>query len=166
MAACLLPLIQGCNTAGCSDNHSALPLMGFYDYATGQSMSLDFLDMHGVGAPGDSLLIHAGERVSQIYLPFRSDSEVSAFCLHYDYPSQDLDLPELNDTITIRYDVQPYFASSECGAMYSYRIRSCTFTRHLIDNVVIADSMITNIERERIMVYFRTATPGEEEETL
>ena len=50
--------------------------------------------------------------------------------------------------------------------MYSYRIRSCTFTRHLIDNVVIADSMITNIERERIMVYFRTATPGEEEETL
>ena len=158
MAACLLPLIQGCNTAGCSDNHSALPLMGFYDYATGRSMGLD--------SWGESLLNHAGERVSQIYLPFRSDSEVSAFCLHYDYPSQGLDLPELNDTITFRYDVQPYFASSECGAMYSYRIRSCTFTRHLIDNVVIADSMITNIERERIMVYFRTATPGEEEETL
>lgn len=140
--------------------------MGFYDYATGNSMSLDSLDLHGVGAPGDSLLVHAGERTSQVYLPFRSDSNMSAFCLHYAYPQQGLDLPELNDTITFIYDAEPFFASSECGAMYSYHIRSCSFTHHLIDNVIIADSLITNIERERIMVYFRTATPEEGDEEL
>ena len=27
----LMPALTGCNTAGCTDNHSALPMMGFYN---------------------------------------------------------------------------------------------------------------------------------------
>lgn len=160
--ACIL---AGCNNAGCIDNQSALPLMGFYDYATGAQLQLDSLDLKGVGAPADSLLISAGQRVSQVYLPFRDNGAPTSFCLHYAYPQQGLDNPRLNDTITFRYTASPYFASKECGAMFSYTIHSVEFTRHLIEDVEITDSLITNIERERIKVYFRTADPDEDETT-
>ena len=157
----LLPLGQltgSCNTSGCTDNHSALPLMGFYDYATGSSVTLDSLDLGGVGAPGDSLLVHSGEKVSQVYLPFRDGVSSSSFCLHYDYKLQGLDNPAFDDIITFHYDAEPYFASSECGAMYRYVIRDVEYTRHLIDSIAVIDPVVTNVELERIQVFFRTAS--------
>ena len=170
MRMALLPLVPagilagGCNNSGCTDNHSALPLMGFYDYATGQPITLDSIDFGGVDAPGDSLLIHSGEKTGQIYLPFRNGAGQCAFYIHYDYKEQGLDFPELNDTVTFIYDTEPYFASSECGAMYRYRITGTRHTRHLVDSLAVTDSMITNVERERIQLFFRTSDPGEGDE--
>lgn len=155
MAAALM--LGGCNNSGCTDNQSALPLMGFYDYSTGQTIQLDSIDFGGVGVPGDSLLVHAGQRRNQVYLPFRESASPTKFYIHYDYKEQGLDSPRLNDTLTFHYTAAPYFASSECGAMYTYTITSVEYTRHLIESVVVSDSVITNIERERIQVYFRTA---------
>ncbi len=160
-----LGLLAGsCNTSGCTDNHSALPLMGLYDYATGQSVALDSIDFGGIGAPGDSLLVHSGEKCSQVYLPFRDNTNTTSFLIHYDYKLQGLDDPAFDDIITFHYDVEPYFASSECGAMYRYVIRGVDYTRHLVDSVAVVDSVITNVEMERIKVFFRMAASGPEEE--
>lgn len=158
-------LLQGCNTSGCTDNHSALPLMGFYDYATGQPLALDSLDFGGVGAPGDSLLIHSGQAKKQVYLPFRESGGSTSFCFHYDYKLQGLDDPAFDDIVTFHYDAEPYFASSECGAMYRYVIRDVEYTRHLIDSIAVIDPVITNVELERIQVFFRTSGPGEDDVT-
>lgn len=167
VVALLIPLglmAGSCNTSGCTDNHSALPLMGFYDYATGQSISLDSIDFGGVGAPGDSLLVHSGEECSHVYLPFRDTTNSTSFFIHYDYKLQGLDDPAFDDIVTFRYDVEPYFPSSECGAMYRYVIRDVEYTRHLVDSVAVVDSVITNVEMERIKVFFRTAGSGGGEE--
>lgn len=166
LALMLLPaslLLSGCNNAGCTDNHSALPLMGFYSASSGQSLTLDSIDFGGVKAPLDSLLVHSGEKTSKIYLPFRNDQPSTSFFFHYDYKLQGLDLQELNDTITFLYTSTPFFASNECGAMYQYHIDRVEFTRHLIESVVITDSTITNVERERIQVFFRVAEPEPEQ---
>lgn len=158
-------VLVGCNTSGCSDNHSALPLLGFYRSTTHASLTLDSLAIGGVGAPGDSLLVHPGENVTQLYLPFRQDASVTSFYIRYAYASQGLDRPELNDTVTFHYSASPYFASEECGAMYQYRVHRVDYTRHLIDSVAVTDSMVTNIERERFQIYIRVAeTPEEGEE--
>lgn len=161
LSAVLLGALASCNNSNCTDNHSALPLMGFYDFSSGKSMRLNSRDLSGVGAPDDSLLIHAGQAISQVYLPFRYHASEVQFCFHYAYPGQGLDDPALNDTITFGYTAEPYFASNECGAMYKYTVNTCRFTTHLIENVVITDSVITNIERERIQVFFRTQGPEE-----
>ena len=47
--------------------------------------------------------------------------------------------------------------------MYRYKITSVTYTTHLIDSVGIVDSLITNIDRERIRIYFRSADNDDEE---
>lgn len=131
--------------------------MGFYSSATGQAFTLDSLALSGVGAPNDSLLVSPGQRVQIVNLPFRNNTTTTAFCFHYAYPSQGLDNPRLNDTLTFHYTARPFFASEECGAMYVYEVHGFEFTRHVIDSVVVADTMITNVDRERIRVYFRVA---------
>lgn len=159
--AAMICATSGCNTQGCTDNRSALPLAGFYSSATKARIVLDSLDIGGVGAPGDSLLIHSGQSVQSLYLPFRYDSEETSFFIHYDYKEQGFDNPAFDDIITIGYTSEPYFASEECGAYYIYTIRSLNYTTHLIDSVAIVDSVINNIDMERIQVFFRIAEPEE-----
>ena len=164
----LSSVLPACNNQGCTDNHNALPLMGFYAVTTGedgrpaeQAISLDSLDIGGVGAPADSLLVSSGERTGSLYLPFRYNTPRTSFFIRYNYKAQGLDKPVFNDTITFTYDSEPYFASEECGAMYRYRVRQVVYTRHVIDSVAVSDSVVTNIERERFKVYFRVANLGQ-----
>lgn len=42
--------------------------------------------------------------------------------------------------------------------MYHYKVTRFTYTRHLIDSVAMTDSLITNVDRETIKIFFRTAS--------
>lgn len=157
-AACIL---AGCNSSGCINNQNSLPLAGMYSYATLTQVSIPGLTIGGVGAPDDSLIVNKGT-VSSAYLPFRSTQSETAFFFHYN--QEGIDNDAFNDTITFAYTSFPYFASEECGAMYRYKITDVIYTNHLIDSVGIVDSVITNIDRERIRIYFRSATDDDETE--
>lgn len=159
--AAALAMLAGCwscSTTGCTDNRSSLPLAGFYAAGTGSTISLDSIDVGGIGAPGDSLLLAAGQNATQVYLPLRAERTSAAFCIAYRY--KELNFTELNDTITFNYSAIPYFASEECGAMMRYRIHSVTYSRHLLDSVDIvpADSVITNAAIENLRLYFKTSS--------
>lgn len=148
-----LSLLGGCNTSGCTENQSSIPLAGFYNSATGRSIVLDSIAVGGVGAPDDSLLYSPGTRLTEIYLPLRSLDSSTSFFIHY--AETGLDFPELNDTITLDYTSTPYFASEECGAMYRYNITRMDYTTHMIDSVVIVDSLITNVAVRQFKIFFR-----------
>lgn len=156
----VLSLVASCTTDGCLNNQNSLPLAGFYSSSSGLPITLDSVDIGGVDAPHDSLLHSSGSNVSEVYLPFRSAAQVTSFYFHY--TEQGLDDPKYNDTITFRYSSEPYFASEECGAMYRFRITDVRYTKHIIDSVGIADSVITNVDIQRIRIYMRTEAPGED----
>lgn len=149
----LLPALTSCNTSGCTENRNAVPLAAFLDPATDASITLDSLSIYGVGQPNDSILSPAGLRVSQVYLPMRPTHSSVKWCL--DYKWKQLDYPELNDTIAFDYTSTPIFASEECGVYYRYLITRMTYTDHLIDHVEIVDSLITNIDKVYVNIYFR-----------
>jgi hypothetical protein len=156
-----LTVAVSCNTSGCLDNQSALPLAEFYG-SEGSAISLDSVEIRGIGAPNDSILSEAGYTVSQIYLPMRSTKESTSWCFAYKWKS--LDYPQLYDTITFNYDSKPYFTSEECGATYRYQVNQVVNTNHLIDSVVMVDSLITNVDMVYIKIYFKTASSDDEEE--
>ena len=158
-ATVMAAVLTACNNSGCLENQSAVPLAGFYDSATDETVVLDSLMIYGIGAPGDSSLI-AG-RAGTVYLPLRSAAESTSFCFRY--LQKDLDIPALNDTLTFDYTSEPRFVSEECGAMYFYHITGYRCTDHLIDSVVVTNPEITNFDTERIRVYFRVAAEEEEE---
>ncbi len=155
----LAGIITGCNSSGCINNQNSLPLAGFYSYSSLASISVSQITVGGVGAPGDSLIINNGTS-SSVYLPFRAEQPETSFFIHYNQESLDYDA--FNDTLTFAYNSIPYFASEECGAMFRYVITSFTYTKHLIDSVGLVDSVITNIDKERIRIYFRTAQDDDE----
>lgn len=151
--AVLAVSLTSCNTTGCTDNQSSIPLAGFYGSGNDRAISVDSIEIGGEGAPGDSLLTSGMSPVSSIYLPFRAADGNTTFFFRYRQQA----LEGLADYITFTYTATPYFASEECGAMYRYHITSCDYTTHLIDRVEILDSLVTNTDVERIKIYFRTA---------
>lgn len=153
MAGCLFP---GCTDTGCLENRSSIPYAGFYSYKTGKAITIDSVEIGGVGAPNDSLLMKAANVYSNLYLPFRFEYDNTAFFIRYvSHPL--VNYPQLTDTIAFFYTSTPMFVSEDCGAMYQYHIERMDYTRHLIDSVAITDSMITNTDTERIKIFFRTA---------
>ena len=160
LTAVMLPavvMLNGCNTTGCMDNRSSIPLAGFYSLESGTQIEIDSDNIGGVDAPGDSLQLKAGVKAKQVYLPFTSSKEQVSFFIDYAWE----DAPE-TDILTFDYTSTPYFVSEECGAMYRYRITRFSHTSNLIDSVAILDSLITNVERVGIRIYYRTETSPEE----
>ncbi len=151
--------LRSCNTSGCTENRNAVPLAAFFNSSTGDAIGLDSVAISGVGQVNDSVLSPAGSVVTQVYLPMRPTHNSVSWCLAYKWKS--LDYPQLYDTITFDYTSTPYFASEECGAYYRYRIDRMECTDHLIDSVVIVDSLITNIDKVYLNIYFRVASSSE-----
>lgn len=149
-----------CNTSGCTDNRSSLPLAEFYSSTTLDPIVLDSLEITGVGAPDSAILLSPGTQASQVHLPMRAMQSSTSWCFAYRWA--DIDRPENNDTVSFDYEALPYFASDDCGAMYRYRIRRLDYTTHLIDSIGIVDSLITNIDDVDIHIYFRTREADEQ----
>ncbi|MCM1450475.1 MAG: DUF6452 family protein [Clostridiales bacterium] len=156
----VLALLTGaCNTSGCTDNRSSLLIAGFYSSETLRPLLVDSLEIGGVNAPHDSLLMNAGDRKNEIYLPLMSSSTSLEYFIRY--VSRDLNFPELYDTLRLNYTSEPYFASEECGAIYRYHIDGFTYTRHLIDSIALPDSLINNANVQNMRIMFRTASANE-----
>lgn len=155
IAVTAVTLLTGCNTSGCTDNHSAIPLAEFYG-SDMKAVTLDSVQIHGVGAPGDSVLLAAGTRAAEVYLPMRSTAANTTWCVSYKWKR--LDMPALNDTISFDYQSIPYLASDDCGAMYRYRLTRVDYTRHIIDSIGVVDSLITNVDIASLHIYFRTTS--------
>lgn len=156
--ACVLVVcgvLTGCSTDGCTENRSSIPLAQFYG-STGAQVGLDSLEITGIDAPHDSVLLAAGTKASEIYLPMRATKTQTSWCLAYRWKATDN--PALNDTLTFDYQPIEWFAGEECGAMFRYRLTRVHYTRHLIDSVAVLahDSVITNVSNAQLRIYFVT----------
>ncbi len=153
-AAALALIASGCNTTGCMDNRSSLLLAGFYSSSTEKAIALKEIELGGVGAPDDSLLVGRTQTASEVYLPLRHTATSTSFFIRY---LDDLiDLSTDYDTISLTYTSQPYFASEECGAVYHYRISSLDYTTHYIDSIALLDSLVNNADLQKMHIYFTT----------
>ncbi|MDE7396397.1 MAG: hypothetical protein K2M98_01580 [Muribaculum sp.] len=156
IAMMLLPMLSGCNSVGCIDNQSALPLAGFYDYETLQPKTLNNLEVGAIGAPNDSLILDKSPAAST-YMPFNIGENETVYFIRYS--GYGLEDPAMFDTLKFVYERMPYFASNDCGVMYKYDIKQLESTYHRIDSVALPRRVITNIEVVAIEIYFSDLTP-------
>lgn len=147
-------VLCACSSDGCSENQTCVPRAGFYSYNDGKQIVVDSIEVGGVGAPNDSLLIKGSSR--QTILPLRANIPSTSFFFRYTQKS--LADYAITDTLTIDYSTIPYFASEDCGAMFRYSISRISHTHNLIDSVALLDSTVTNLDLELIRIYFRTQT--------
>lgn len=147
-------LLTSCNSGGCTDLRSAVPRADFYSSATLSAITVDSLQITGIGAPGDSVLYGPSSRISSVYLPM--PAEVDKVSWRFAYMQSFLAAINLADTVSLSFDRTPWFAGEECGAMYKYKIKEVSYTTNIIDSVGIADSVVVNIEQATLNIYFRT----------
>lgn len=151
-------IVYACSSDGCLENRSSIPLAGFYD-SQGSSITLDSVRITGIAEDSVPPLSEEGTRVSQVYLPMRATMDNTSW--QFAYMWKYLSEYNLADTISFDYDANPYFASDECGVIYRYKITQLRYTTNLIDSIKILDSLITNIDKQQIKIYFRTADSDE-----
>ncbi|MDE6338269.1 MAG: hypothetical protein K2K97_00595 [Muribaculaceae bacterium] len=146
--------LTGCSTDECMQNRNALPLAGFYSDAQDHAkINIDSVQVCGVGAPGDSVLFNGLSRISQLYLPFRLDSDTTRYLFRYLH--KELAAYDLKDTVTFIYDRTPRFVSSACGVSYVFTIKEIRNTGMLIDSVACPAGEITNMATENLEIFFR-----------
>lgn len=119
-------------------------MAGFYDYATREQLTVSGLSVYGVGAPGDSLVMAPTKSAHQVWLPFRGLQDNASF--HFNFADSE-------NTIFFTYNAIPYFEGEDCGAMWRYHITEVNWDGPNVDSVSVTDPIITNIERERIMIF-------------
>lgn len=153
-ASALLLIVYSCNSSGCTEGRSGIPLVEFRSSATGEQIWVDSLQIYGIGAPGDSSIVKASTTQSTVYMPLEADKSVTRWCIAY--KRENLDYVSLIDTLTFRYSAYPYFVSEDCGVGYRFDISSLTTTYHLIDSVQLIDPLITNVDKTYVAIYFRT----------
>ena len=145
--------LKSCSNDGCTENQSSIPLAGFYSTETGESIAMSMLEVYGIDASDKNSLTDKNNPIKQVYLPLRATQNNTAFLIHY---GEYGDAVEYNDTIWIDYNTTPYFASEECGATFRYEITSIRHTDLFIDSIEVVDPVITNVDVERIKIFFKT----------
>lgn len=157
LSVCALWLISGCSSDECLQNKNALPLAGFYSSQPDHAkISVDSIEVSGVNAPGDSVLSSGKTRISELYLPFRLDSDTTRYVFRY--LQKDLEFYRFRDTITFIYERTPRFVSSACGVSYAFKIKEIRNTGVIIDSVACPAGEITNMATQNIEIYFRTGS--------
>ncbi|MCH5219674.1 MAG: hypothetical protein J1F20_03810 [Muribaculaceae bacterium] len=146
--------LSSCDSGGCAELRSAVPRADFFSMSTLKGISVDSLQIVGVGVPGDSVLYGPSSRLSTIYLPMPPLADRVQWRIAY--MQELLAQYDLADTITLGFERTPYFAGIECGAMYKYLITEMKYTTNLIDSVAVTDSLVINVDKPTLAIYFRT----------
>lgn len=150
-------IFMGCSGSECYENHSALPLASFYSAESQQSVTLQQVEIYGIGAPGDSIL-YTRQNLNQAYLPFRIWEDSTRYVFAYlagitdSVATPDFKVP--TDTITFRYNRKEWFVSPACGAMYFFEMKNVTHTSNLIDSIA-CNPLITNENSTNIKIFFK-----------
>ena len=146
MTAVAVLLATSCDNGDCMGNSNGIPLAGFYH---GDALvEVTDLTVYGVGAPNDSAIIR-NSQATQVYLPLKLNTNTCQYVFDYNiygYP---------NDTLSLTYDIIPYFESHECGAMFNFKIKEWTHTTNEIDSIAIPNPMITNTDVITIKIYMQ-----------
>lgn len=150
LVSVMVAMVFGCSSE-CYENRNALPLAEFYvaddSGRVEQKVSLDSVEVVGIGVPGDSILWDGGTMQS-LYLPFRTDSDTTG------YRFTDMRTGAY-DVITFVYTRSPRFVSAECGVSFVYGIQEIYTIGSLIDSVTCPTGEITSKNIENLKIYLR-----------
>lgn len=151
-------LLTGCAGNECLENHSALPLAYFYSYQTRQRVSIQNLEIFGIGAPGDSIL-YEPQTLQAAYLPFRIWQDTTRYVFVYQSLAERDEEGQIvvsapTDTVTFIYKPTEWFVSPACGAMYFYDMKEVRHSDFLIDSIAY-NPLITNENSENIQIFFK-----------
>ena len=104
--------------------------------------TLDSITVRGLG--NDSLLYDNKTSLTSIFLPLRTDSNLTAY---------ELRAYNRTDTLYIRHDNNVNFISLACGCFVYHELTDISFAGTLIDSLNILNATIENYKQDNLRLY-------------
>ncbi|MBO7378567.1 MAG: hypothetical protein J6U31_02310 [Bacteroidales bacterium] len=142
-------LAASCGNNGCEETRESY-LYAQLKATTG--VSLTKLYAWGLGFETDSLMLSESSPSSLEFIlrPDTTFTQIRMQCTVNDNG----DLFQYDDTLSIRYEVFPYFIDMECGCSMFFTIQDVEVTRNLFNNIILKQAEITNNEAVNIILQY------------
>ena len=132
-----------CSRGSCDQDTEVLLNAGFYSAESLENISVDSLEVFGIGIPDSSL--YSMVTLKNILLPLNPSTNDCSFVVINGGRA---------DTIDITYSRNLVFLSRECGYTYHFEINEVFFTRNDISNIIITNKSVIPGDEENIQIYF------------
>lgn len=124
-------------------------MAGFYEAGESDSkVSVDSLTVRGINAPNDSIWSMPDERKTQLYLPFKIDSDTTEYLFSINMSGM-----SMSSTVKFIYSRTPRFTDASCGVSYIFDIKKIECSGSLIDSVTCPTGFIDNRNIENLRIY-------------
>ncbi len=143
LAAFLLQIVS-CTPESCLEEIIADIKAPLYLNSTGKVLAPDSLTLYGLNAESDKIY-NSTKNVKLALLPLNPSAESCGFIIR---------INGITDTIHIWYASYPHLISKECGYTYYYTIDSLTFTKNIIDSILIRNRSVTTVNEENIRILY------------
>lgn len=104
--------------------------------------SIDSITVQGVG--NDSLLYDNDRKISNIFLPLKTDANSTVYALRA-YNKE--------DTLYIEHDNNVTFVSLACGCNVYHTITAVTHKGGLIDSIVMLNASVESFKQDNVRLY-------------
>lgn len=152
IVAFLLTIIISCESDEvCTENIETYASISFVRLSTVDSLiqentlSINNLIIFPLDRNYDSIYNYQNE-VTDISLPLNPNIASTSFVIKAD---------TIQDTLYFHHQSEMYFVSLECGFTWLFNLDETTHTTHLIDSIIVVDTIIDLNERNNYKIYFR-----------
>ncbi|MBM3420066.1 MAG: hypothetical protein FJY11_02910 [Bacteroidetes bacterium] len=139
----VVSFIVSCVPESCYQETTSSVKAGFYETGTGLELKADSVTLAAQGSSSDTVYNNVKNLKSiKLFL-----DPATPGCTWV------LTLNGVNDTITFFYESFPHLVSKECGYTIYHKLDRCSFTKNIIDTVIIRNTNITVINEENIRIF-------------
>jgi predicted nucleic-acid-binding Zn-ribbon protein len=133
-----------CTPGSCLEETIAKTKVPFYLSSTQKIKAPDSLTIYGINNKSNKLY-SSSRSVTRADLPLNPSTESCGFVLR---------INGVSDTLLLTYDSYAHFISKECGYTYYYKIDSLSFTKNIIDTIIIKNRFVTTVNEENFRILY------------
>jgi hypothetical protein len=139
----LILFLSSCGPQSCFEETESFLKASLYNDITKKLQAPDSLSVHGLNK--DSTIYMKAVKVQPALFPLNSVTDNCAFVI---------EINGVADTATFWYYSYPHLISKECGFTFYHMLDSLTFTKNIIDTIIIRNKSITTINEENIRIFY------------
>jgi hypothetical protein len=147
----LIPVLSGliiilfsCAQGSCFDETESYLKASLYNTSFSKILAPDSLTLYGMNR--DSIIYNKVADLTIALIPLNDTAQSSSFVIK---------INGITDTIEFLYSSYPHLISKECGYTYYHHLDTLPiFTKHIITDISIENSTITNLKIENIQISY------------
>ena len=141
----LILFLISCTPNSCFEETESYLKVSFHNKTTGLIQAPDSITIYGLNMENSKLDTVPG--LTPAKLPLNASTPNCTYIIR---------INGVSDTVEFTYTSTPYLVSKECGYSFHHNLDTAppTFTKHIIENIYIANRTITTANVENLRIFY------------